>query len=276
MEKKVLVVIVTHNSQKYINWVIEPFLQKDSIFHVRIVDSGSTEKEYLYDISGKEDIDVIFEENIGFAKANNKGLYDIVNYDYVLFLNPDARVEYDVLNTITQRADTREYSDYAIFSVPLIRYDFDNKAPTAFYDSLGIYCDYMGRWKDKRGKVGDNSVSKYEAICGAFMFCRASTLLSLKDNNGNVGFEETFFMYKEDIELSLRMRKKWKLHIFDDLIAYHCRGWGGKRSENAYWSRFISAKNDIKIALKYKKRALPFALIKYMYVIFLERKTGKK
>ncbi|HDZ1465529.1 TPA: glycosyltransferase family 2 protein, partial [Klebsiella pneumoniae] len=115
------------------------------------------------------------------------------------------------------------------------------------------------------------SLVNYEAICGAFMLCRVSALMQLKDSSGNIGFEESFFMYKEDIELSLRIKRKWQILMFHDLFAYHCRGWGGERKKNPYWSRLISAKNDMKIASKFKKRALPFSILKYLYVILIER-----
>ncbi|MER3820474.1 glycosyltransferase family 2 protein, partial [Klebsiella pneumoniae] len=62
-----------------------------------------------------EEIDIIFENNIGFAKANNRGLYDIINYDFVLFLNPDARIENDVLNVLLERI-------YEKKNIPMLAY----------------------------------------------------------------------------------------------------------------------------------------------------------
>ena len=274
MHKKILVVIVTHNSSKYFSWALEPLLHNAEC-QVRIVDSGSSDTAYLKALSREnEEIDVIFENNIGFAKANNRGLYDIINYDFVLFLNPDARVEKHVLSVMLERIYEKKYSNVGIFSVPLIQYNFDEGKKSNNYDSLGIYCDYLGRWKDIRCEINSTSLVKYEAICGAFMLCRVSALMQLKDSSGNIGFEESFFMYKEDIELSLRIKSKWQILIFNDLFAYHCRGWGGERKKNPYWSRLISAKNDMKIAFKFKKRALPFSILKYLYVILIERKGG--
>lgn len=85
MHKKILVVIVTHNSSKYLGWALEPLLH-NSECQVRIVDSGSSDTAYLNTLTREnEEIDIIFENNIGFAKANNRGLYDIINYDFVLF-----------------------------------------------------------------------------------------------------------------------------------------------------------------------------------------------
>lgn len=268
--KKVLVVIVTHNSSKYINWAIEPLKNKELL--IRIVDSGSTDLDYLKDIENSSNVDIIYKENIGFAKGNNIALFDVENYDFVLFLNPDARVESDILDILISRAYLPEYDNVAIFSVPLIKYDINNNTAMNMYDSLGIYCDWLGRWKDRRGIISMSSLKQYEAICGAFMLCRTHILQTCKDSNGNIGFEESFKMYKEDIELSLRVKKSGLLHIFSDLYAFHCRGWGNKRKNNPYWTRLCSAENDMVVAFKYKWRALPFALLKLIYVRYFEGK----
>ena len=44
--KKILAVIVTHNSHKFIDWCIEPLIESHEICDIRIVDSGSTDTSY--------------------------------------------------------------------------------------------------------------------------------------------------------------------------------------------------------------------------------------
>ena len=66
-----------------------------------------------------------------------------------------------------------------------------------------------------------------------------------------------------------RVSQKIQIKIYNDIYAYHCRGWNKDRKSVPYWSRLVSAKNDIKIALSYRVKNLPFAYIKYLYVRFL-------
>jgi GT2 family glycosyltransferase len=273
--KKVLVVIVTYNSQKFITWAIEP-LRDNDICSIRIVDSGSSDISYLEQIKKTSNVEVILESNLGFAAANNRALHDIDDFEYVLFLNPDARIEREQLVELIKRADEPGNHDVGMFSVALEKYSIDERKPLSYYDSLGIYCDALGRWKDIQRSCSEShsSIIQYEAICGAFMLCRTAALKKLPDSQGNFGFEESYYMYKEDIELSLRIQSQWRIKIFHDLHAYHCRGWGTDRKKNPFWARKCSARNDVRLAMSYKWRALPYALLKYLYVMTLERSNG--
>lgn len=82
--KEILVVMVTHNSERFIHWGVTPLMNYEDIDLI-IVDSGSKNTDYLNDISIKAD--VLFESNIGFVKGNNLALShkDIRNYNFVLF-----------------------------------------------------------------------------------------------------------------------------------------------------------------------------------------------
>lgn len=268
---KLLVVVVTYNSQKFIQWALAPLLNK-KICHIRIVDSGSSNVSYLRQFEKYENIEVIYEKNLGFAKGNNRALYDLDSFDFVLFLNPDARIEIAQLQELLRRAEEVENEKNALFSVALEKFSIDENKPLNVYDSLGIECDMIGRWRDLQGPLLLNKEIKYEAVCGAFMLIRSFVLKRYTDSRGNIGFEESFYMYKEDIELSLRLSKVCGIKIFHDLKAYHCRGWGGGRSSNPYWARKRSAINDVHVAFRYKQRALPYAILKYLYVLLLEKK----
>jgi GT2 family glycosyltransferase len=83
-------------------------------------------------------------------------------------------------------------------------------------------------------------------------------------------FDPDFFLYKEDIELSLRMRKAgWQLLYDPRLLAYHGRGWNKKRGEMAVKLRCMAAANEI---LLYKKHPSPYMLwawMKYLLVRFI-------
>ncbi|MCY1354887.1 hypothetical protein D9M69_412840 [compost metagenome] len=79
-------------------------------------------------------------------------------------------------------------------------------------------------------------------------------------------------MYKEDIELSLRLKRNgYSLFIDYSDFAYHCRGWNTDRSKTPKWAKWLSARNDLYLASKYKIRALPFALSKLAWVALIER-----
>lgn len=276
--KKILIIIVTYNSEKHIQWCLDGLKTSRNVIDVIIVDSGSKNISYLDTLTYSDNLTVTINksENIGFVAANNTASDIFDGYEYVLYLNPDARIEGDNLDKLLIMADSHSFSHYGAFTVPLIRYDINRKESLNVYDSLGISCNVMGRWHDimANEKVFTLSgTNEIEAICGAFFLARASVLLSARDSQGKVGFERKFYMYKEDIELSQRIIKSgYRLVINNNIYAYHCRGWQGDRNKIPFWARYQSARNDVFVARKYKWRALPFSIVKYIWVKFIERK----
>lgn len=277
-KKKILIVIVTYNSEKHLQWNIDGLAGNTSI-DLCIVDSGSKDTTYIDELICPANISlkVIKEKNVGFVKGNNLALDDLPLYDYVLYLNPDAKIEEKDLAKLLDVADLPVNANYGAFTVPLIRYDINKKASLDIYDSVGLGCSPIGRWYDidanKPVQHSDKNsgISDIEGICGAFMLVRGHILVEALDSRGKPGFESSFYMYKEDIELSCRIIKQgYKLGLYHDVIAYHCRGWQGSRKDIAYWARHQSAKNDIFVACRYKKKAIPFSIAKYILVRFFE------
>jgi N-acetylglucosaminyl-diphospho-decaprenol L-rhamnosyltransferase len=271
MEELVTAVIVTHNSQKYLSLCVEA-LRKQVHVSVRIIviDSGSVNTNYLEELKKADDISVVFTGNIGFSKGNNLGWDHCKNENgYTLFLNPDTFVSKEfIANGIRSLEDEK---DSAIISGKLYGYDIDKKCVSERFDSTGIFRKWYGKWFDR----GQNSVDRGQfntkevvpALCGALMLCKNKVLCELGDRI----FDEDFFLYKEDIELSLRIRKNgWSLVYDPRLIAYHCRGWSKRRDQILYQTKLLASSNEI---LLYKKHPSPYmlwAIMKYLLVKFFK------
>ena len=270
--KKILVIVVTHNSYKFLDWCAQPIID-NKYCDLSIVDSGSDDKDYLEKYKGCAN--VYIEENIGFAKANNRALNNLDRYEYVLFLNPDARIESNEIDILIDEVDRKNNDGFSYFSVPLISYDFDSGVERGFYDSLGIKSTWYGKWYDVREPlhIDLKKVNDSKVYCGAFFLVSTKALRSATNNKGSIGFEDYLYMYKEDIELSLRLKKKgYKGCLIKNVKANHCRGWDNVRSKVPFWAKYYSARNDIFNARKYNFFALPYSLLKFAYVMLWERK----
>ena len=277
MKNKVLIIIVTHNSETHIQWCVNGLSKSNSDITFRIVDSGSKNTDYLEVLNEKNNVLIIKESNIGFVAGNNRALYDIDDFDWVLFLNPDARIESDDFDRLIAYASKYEQEKVGLFTVPLIRFDIQNYKSLNCFDSVGIRCNYYGRWQDilSNSPVRDieKTFTEVDAVCGAFMLFRVKALMQCVDSTNTPGFERMYYMYKEDIELSQRVIKfGWKVGVYNKVTAFHCRGWNDARNMGPYWARWHSAKNDVDVSIKYKWRAFPLAIAKYFWVRFLERK----
>ncbi|MFE8102965.1 glycosyltransferase [Brenneria goodwinii] len=277
MKDRVLVIIVTYNSERYIQWCIDGLNDSNVNITIRVVDSGSNSINYLDDLKTKNNISILKKENIGFVIGNNMALYDLNDFDWVLFLNPDARIEADDFYKLISFASDEKQKNVGAFTVPLVRYDMAKQCSMNIFDSVGISCNYYGRWRDKYSNspvtAFQEDFTPVDAICGAFMLIRSPVLQSCTDSKGTLGFESSYYMYKEDIELSQRIIKSgWVIGVYNLVTAFHCRGWSDSRREVPYWARWHSAKNDIDVAFKYKWRALPLAISKYIWVKFFEKR----
>lgn len=261
MGEGIAVIIVTHNSSDYLAKCLKCLAcQSHPVDHIMVVDSGSESREYLEVTREYEKCDLELLDNVGFARANNHGYANIPQeVDYVLFLNPDAFL---VQDTIKKSLDCiRNRSGIGVISGRLLGYDVLLDEPTGTIDSTGVFRKIYGRWYDRGRNEPDTDQylngESVPALCGAFLFCRKQSLQDL----GRDVFDPDFFMYKEDIELSLRLRKAgWQLFYTPEVVVYHCRGWS-RRTEISQSLKKIASLSEI---LLYKKHPSPYIVWAYL------------
>lgn len=268
MPTPVYAIIVTHDSAAVLPACLTALAQQTMpVAGIVIVDSGSTDRGYLDPLRNQERLVLIEAENVGFGRANNIGMAAIpADARIVLFLNPDTFLLPDSVARINQILDSRELA--GVVTGKLLAYDPVRARPTGLLDSTGIFRRWYGRWVDRGQGEADTgqygTASLVPAVCGALMCCRIEALRSL---GGNEVFDADFFLYKEDIELSLRMKKRgWQLVYDPSLVAYHCRGWRQDRRQIPYALRIMAAKNEILLYTKHPSPYIVWALAKYLLV----------
>lgn len=269
----VSVIIVTYNSQKFMPKTIDCLLtQTVPPEKIIIVDSGSHDTSYL-DIYKKEaHVKVILENSdVGFCRGNNIGMTKVrKECQFVFFLNPDAFLTPKFIEEAIAYMESNPRC--GMMTGMVLGYDIGTDKPTGKYDSTGIFRTWYGRWYDRdQGQDCDpikyQNVETVPAICGAVMFCRKKALDDVLIRHGEV-FDNAFYMYKEDIDLSLRLRNKgWTLDLVPHLIVYHCRGWNKNRSQMQRKFRMHSAVNEVRIqARSIHPLGMMYALAKYTAV----------
>ena len=166
-------------------------------------------------------------ENRGFAKASNQGAWE-GSAPYLLFLNPDVRVEADTIKTAVASLDDPDHSDVGILGVQLL----DNegrvqrccaRTPTIatlllhrlFLDRLcpGLVPPHFLTGWDHLG------TAKVDQVMGAFLLVRRAIFERLG------GFDERFFLYYEDVDLCRAVRRAgWRVLYFAGARAIHPGG----------------------------------------------------
>lgn len=276
-------VIVTHNSEGVVGHALAG-LRDNGIpaRNVWVVDSGSLATTYLADLRAQWPFHFLPQsDNVGFARANNLAIEELLrtrmDLAICLFVNPDLKLPAEWLAGLLSHLDKPEAARIGLASSPLLGIDLAVDRPTGMIDSLGIMQKWYGRWHDlgQQIPVGKAKIASAPyapiALCAALMAVRRELLEEIWRRRGAF-FDEKFYMYKEDIEVSLLARKLgWELRVFPDLKAFHQRGWSEGVRAQQDWQRELSARNDVIVAWRYRQHALPFAVLKWAYVHSLER-----
>ncbi len=182
--------------------------------------------------------------NEGFSRANNRGLA-LATGEFVLFLNPDTVVPADCFAKCI--SFMRSHTDAGALGVKMVNgngeYLKESKrgfpSPmVSFWKLSGIISlfprsKYFAKYY--LGNLDENQTHKAEVLSGAFMLVRKNIL----DTIG--GFDERFFMYAEDIDLSYRIQKAgYNNYYFAGTEIIHYKG-SSTRKDFRYVKMFYKA-----------------------------------
>lgn len=164
---------------------------------------------------------IISNDNMGFARANNQALKK-ARGKYILFLNPDTIIPQDLFTNCISFMDA--HADAGALGVRMIdgSGQFLKESKRGFPSPWVAFCKmsgltnlfprsktfaryYMGHLAEKETQIVD-------ALAGACMFVRKELVEKIG------GFDEQFFMYAEDIDLSYRLQRTG----FKNLYFPHC------------------------------------------------------
>jgi GT2 family glycosyltransferase len=223
------VVIVAHNNGATVSQTVRSVLQqRRAAERVVLIDSGSEDASWLAEFRDRPNVTVQATHNIGYAAGNNLGWRELKapNDGFVVFLNPDVLLPAELLANILEVMNEPRAQKCAMLSPRLHQYDFGAASPTGHIDSTGIFPTWWGAWRDRKedSPAPHDGVEIVPALCGAFLFARAKILRSAALAENEI-FDARYFAYKEDIELSLRVRRAgWALGLWHGGIAWHGRG----------------------------------------------------
>ncbi|MBP9213907.1 MAG: glycosyltransferase [Chitinophagaceae bacterium] len=184
-------------------------------------------------------------ENIGFGKANNQAL-SIAKGEYVLFLNPDTIVpENCFTESIAFYEQTPNCGALGIKMVdgkgvflPESKRAFPSPL-TSFFKLVGLATIFPKSAifnKYALGHLSENENHEVDVLAGAFMLLSKEVLQKVK------GFDDTFFMYGEDVDLSYRIQAAgYKNYYFSNCSIIHFKGESTKKGSLNYVRMFYQA-----------------------------------
>ena len=200
MSSTVSIIILSWNSGRYLPICLRALSnQSFKDFNVILVDNNSTD-DSVDGLKDKwTDISIVvkkLETNLGFAVANNLGAH-LASGKWIILLNADAYPEPDWLEQLITAAE--ENPEFNFFSSRQIQYNAQHLLDGAGdeYHIIGIaWRRYYNHFQKEYGL-------QQEEVFGA---CAAAAMYRREDFLSAGGFDEDYFSYFEDVDLSFRLR----------------------------------------------------------------------
>ena len=255
------VIIVSYNVKYFLEQCLHSVETacKNIEAEIIVIDNASTDNSIEYLQPKFSSIKLIKNElNEGFAKANNKAL-QLAAGNYILYLNPDTIIAEDTLLNCIHFLD--EHINAGAVGVKLID-GSGNFLPeskrtfpsliASFFKMTGVATLFPHSAIFNRyalGNLDENKIHEVDVLPGAFFMSHRNVLLQLN------GFDEDFFMYGEDIDLSYRIQQAgYKNFYLGDCSIVHFKGESTQKEKPGYLKNFYDAMK-IFVSKHYKKRS---------------------
>ena len=237
--------------------------------HVVVVDNASSDDSLLNLPDDALPLQVIRNpDNRGFGAACNQGAR-LCTTDLLLFLNPDTRVETDALDRAIAHLQSADGAPAGVCGAHLLderggthRHCARRARPLrmlAHLSGLDRLTPWTGGYLLRRWDHADSRAVDH--VMGAFYLIRRPLFHALN------GFDERFFVYLEDLDLSERVRQAgWAIHYRADVRVFHK---GGGTSERIKARRLYYSLNS---RLRYARKhfSLPGATVIWAGTLLLE------
>ncbi|NNF36561.1 MAG: glycosyltransferase family 2 protein, partial [Saprospiraceae bacterium] len=239
-----------------VNFNVKYFLAQclNSILHsnlsgitteILVIDNNSSDGSfpYLEERYGDKVTFIKNNENVGFGKACNQGIKKSQG-NVLLFVNPDTIISDDTLSLSYNRLVKED--GLGALGVRMVdgRGKYLPESKRSFPTPINALLKLTGldRSNLKMGTpynlnhLNENEENYIDVLCGAFFMVKREVLNIVK------GFDDDFFMYGEDIDLSLRIKKAgYKILYYPETSIIHFKGESHGKKDFKYYSRFYKA-----------------------------------
>lgn len=237
--------IVLYKCDNEVFRAIDCLLSSTIEIKIFLIDNSPTnelEEKLNYYITQKNVVYIFNDSNLGFGPAHNIAIRKVLSTSkYHLVVNPDIYFGKGVLEILY---DYMEENTQVGSVIPKILYPDNSiqyvaKLIPSPLDLFGRRFLPNGFLKNRNKRLqleysGYNKIFEAPYLSGCFMFLRIEALKK-------VGlFDERFFMYPEDIDLTRRIHRHYKTIFYPQAIVYHEHGKGSYKSLNMLWIHSIN------------------------------------
>lgn len=223
--RKISLAIVTYNNSKIIKDTVESIVNnipQDYDYILYIIDNNSTDDtvKIVNELAGNIEL-IQLKENRGFGYGHNHILNKIQS-DYHFVVNPDIIIEDEfqikkMIEYLDENDQVGLLTPKIVNSDSTIQY-LCKTNPTIFdmmirWISPSIFSNRQDRYVMKQ--TGYDNLMEIEYASGCFMVFRTNVYKGIK------GFDENFFMYLEDADITRRTNQVSKTIFYPDARVIH-------------------------------------------------------
>lgn len=223
-------------------WIID---HSDRVFSLReeLQQYMHRDKDIREHIERGFQIEYLHEDNIGYGRGNNRAIRLAMEEgcQYHLVVNPDVWFSSDVIPTIWKYME--EHPEVGQI-MPKVLFLDGNIQPLAklLPTPMDMFCrmilpEWMFKRRNKRYELADSgykNIMNVPCLSGCFMFFRTSTLQECGL------FDERYFMYAEDFDLTRRIHRRFKTLFFPNVSIFHKFNRGSHRSLRLFLIHTVS------------------------------------
>ncbi len=276
---KISVIILNYNVKYFTEASLLSVLKalQDDDVEIIVADNNSTDESKAYFQGRYAGVRFLwFEQNHGFGKAYNKAVAQAKG-EYLLFLNPDTLVSDDILQAFKNFAET--HKDFGVVGGKMIdgtgNFLPESKRgiPTpivAFSKLIKLYkiLNFKPFNSYYASHLHENKTGEVPVLTGALMFIKKQVFEAVG------GFDEKFFMYGEDIDLSYRiLQAGYQNYYLPTAKIIHFKGESSQK-DAGYYRHFLET--TFQFYRKHFRSFLPLEfLMKQFFKLWLKLRLKK-
>lgn len=219
--QRLSIVVVTRNSSRYLERCLETVAGRGD--EIVVVDNASADGSPELVRRRFPAIRIVeLDDNAGYGPANNVG-FEATESEYVLVLNPDAWPLGSAIERLLEAADS--FPRAAIVGARLIRPDGSQEESARGFPTVWrlateyLFLRWLAPWAKSLNAfygagVDSRKPGEAEWVVGAAMLVRREAL----EEAG--GFDPSFFMYNEEVDLAYRMRVRGWNVVYQPLATF--------------------------------------------------------
>lgn len=237
------VVVLNRNGRRFLEACFQSLEALDypsQRLELVLVDNASEDESVSYIERAFPEVRIVRNpDNYGFARGNNEGIRRALERgaDYVVLLNNDTRVDPDWLRALVEVAEA--HPDVAICGGKILSWE-------------GTIIEFSGTVWHKvtsaGGYTNEPDRGQYDEMHPAAYACGASMLLRTEALRRIGLFDEDYFIYHEDVDLSLRAWiAGYRVLYVPQSVIYH---WGGGYTAGTPMRDYLGMRNALTTVLK--------------------------